>query len=102
MKEQTEKDLRQTKNSWKIKRVNIWAAKEKTKKAKAISVAKTISISRKGSFWTIKTKAGPHNKQSSIALGIIVRDFIKIAKTLKEKIFTKCKNTKNRKQPLHT
>jgi small subunit ribosomal protein S4e len=58
--------------------------KGENKKAKAISVPRVMQINRKQNFWTIRTSAGPHSKQNSIPIGIIVRDFIKIVKTLKE------------------
>jgi small subunit ribosomal protein S4e len=58
--------------------------KGENKKAKAISVPRAVHISRKEKFWTIKTKAGPHNKEGSIPLGLIVRDISKLAQTLRE------------------
>jgi len=58
--------------------------KGENKKSKAISVPKAVHINRKDNFWSIKTRAGPHTKQTSLALGLIVRDFAKVVLTLKE------------------
>lgn len=58
--------------------------KGESKRAKAISVPRSIHIGRKDNFWTIRTRAGPHNKETSMPLGLIVRDFAKVAVTLKE------------------
>jgi small subunit ribosomal protein S4e len=60
------------------------SSKGENKKAKAVSAPKSVRIHRKEGFWTIRTKAGPHNKSASIALGIILRDFAGITSTLKE------------------
>ena len=58
--------------------------KGENKKAKAVSAPKAVHISRKEHKWTIRTKAGPHNKQTSIALGLILRNFAQLARTMKE------------------
>ncbi|MFA6268663.1 MAG: 30S ribosomal protein S4e [archaeon] len=58
--------------------------KGQNKKAKAISMPKTINVSKKNNFWTVQTKAGPYSKMTSVPLGIVVRNYIGIASTLKE------------------
>ena len=60
------------------------SSKGENKKAKAISMPRTVHLSRKENFWTVRTKAGPFNKETSVALGIVIRDFAKVAKTMKE------------------
>jgi len=54
------------------------------KKVKAINTPRTVFIKRKENVWSIKTKAGAHKKNSSVALGIVLRDYIKIADSVKE------------------
>ncbi len=58
--------------------------KGENKKAKAISMPRTVHVSRKENFWTVRTKAGPFNKETSVALGIVLRDYAKLVKTMKE------------------
>jgi len=66
--------------------------KGENKKAKTISIPNVINISRKNSFWTVKTKAGPHNKQTSVPLGLIVRDYIGAVAKMKDakKVLNSC------------
>ncbi|MDD4250736.1 MAG: 30S ribosomal protein S4e [Candidatus ainarchaeum sp.] len=58
--------------------------KGQNKKLKALNAPKTIKVNRKEKVWVVKTRAGPHNAKNSIPLGIILRDYIKIASTIKE------------------
>jgi small subunit ribosomal protein S4e len=58
--------------------------KGENKKAKAISMSNTINVSRKNHFWTVQTKAGPYNKKNSVPLGIVIRNYIKLAETMTE------------------
>ena len=54
------------------------------RKSRAISVSKSVKISRKTVKWAVTTKAGPHKKDSAVPLGIFLRDLVKIVKTMKE------------------
>jgi small subunit ribosomal protein S4e len=58
--------------------------KGETKKTKALNVSKAVHIRRKENVWTVRTKAGPHKKDLSVALGIILRNFTQLARTMKE------------------
>ncbi|VVB76361.1 30S ribosomal protein S4e [uncultured archaeon] len=58
--------------------------KGENKKAKAISMPRAVHINRKGNFWAVKTKAGPHNKETSVSLGLVLRDYIGVAAVMKE------------------
>jgi len=58
--------------------------KGENKKSKAISMPTAINVSRKETFWAVKTKAGPHTKQTSVPLGLVLRNYIGLAKTMKE------------------
>jgi small subunit ribosomal protein S4e len=58
--------------------------KGQNKKLKALNAPKVRKIHRKENVWTIKTRAGAHNAKESVPLGIILRDYIKIAQNLKE------------------
>ncbi len=60
------------------------STKGESKRSKAISMPKQINMGRKGNYWTIRAKSGPHNKETAMALGLIIRDFAKVATTLKE------------------
>ncbi len=60
------------------------AKKGENKKTKSLNAPKAVQIHRKESVWTIRTKAGAHKKENSVALGIILRNFAKIAKNLGE------------------
>lgn len=54
------------------------------RKSKALSVSKSVNVNRKTRTWAVKTKAGPHNKNSAVPLGILLRDLIKMAGNMKE------------------
>jgi len=58
--------------------------KGENKKSKAISAPKAVHINRKDNFWSIRTKAGPHTSETAMPLGLVIRDFAKVASTLKE------------------
>lgn len=51
---------------------------------KSISAPKTFPIPRKGKKWTIKPSPGPHSKDNCIPLGIVVRDILEYANSVKE------------------
>ncbi len=58
--------------------------KGQNKKTKTISMSKVVNTSRKETSWTVNTKAGPHTKETSVALGIVIRNYTEIVKTMKE------------------
>ena len=58
--------------------------KGERKKIKALNAPKTVQIDRKTIKWTVKTSAGTHKANDSVSLGIVLRNYIKIANTLKE------------------
>jgi len=60
------------------------SSKGENKKAKAISMPRIVGVSKKNNYWTVKTKAGPHKKETSVPLGIVVRNYSGIVKTMKE------------------
>lgn len=58
--------------------------KGQNKKTKTISMPKAVNTSRKETAWTVTTKAGPHTKETSVALGIVIRNYTGIVNTMKE------------------
>ncbi len=60
------------------------AKKGEAKKLKALNAPKTVKISRKENTWTVRTGKGPHKKNDSVALLIVLRDLIKLGDNLKE------------------
>ena len=60
------------------------AKKGEAKKLKALNAPKTAKISRKESTWTVNTNKGPHKKNDSVALLLILRNIIKIGENSKE------------------
>ncbi|MEK6959349.1 MAG: 30S ribosomal protein S4e [archaeon] len=58
--------------------------KGQNKKSKALSAPKTMFIQRKTKYWAIRAKAGPHKRDSAVPLGIVIRDYLGLAKNLKE------------------
>ncbi|MEI7961594.1 MAG: S4 domain-containing protein [archaeon] len=58
--------------------------KGESKQTKSRSMPKQIHVSKKETYWIIHTKSGPHSKSTSMPLGLIVRNFAKIATTLRE------------------
>ena len=55
-----------------------------SKHLKRLNAPKALKIHRKEKTWTIKPSSGPHPIEKSITLGLIVRDYIKLADTQKE------------------
>ena len=51
---------------------------------KRISAPKTYSILRKDKVWTPRIRPGPHKRKESIPLGLLIRDFIHVARNVKE------------------
>lgn len=51
---------------------------------KRLAAPKSRPILRKAFVWTVKGKCGPHNRQSSIPLGLVLRDLLKYARNKKE------------------
>jgi len=51
---------------------------------KRLNAPRTLKIHRKEETWTVKPSAGPHPLNRSIPLGIILRDYLKLADTMKE------------------
>ena len=45
---------------------------------------KVVNTSRKETAWTVTPKPGPHTKETSVALGIVIRNYTGIVKTMKE------------------
>lgn len=65
------------------------------KKTKALYAPKTVNIKRKEAVWTVHTRAGAHKRKESVALGIVLRDLVKIAQSMKEvKTILLAKNVK--------
>ena len=60
------------------------SSKGENKRSKAVSAPRTVFIARKEHKWTVRTKAGPHTKNTSMALGLIIRNFAAVAVTMKE------------------
>jgi small subunit ribosomal protein S4e len=58
--------------------------KGQNKKTKTISMPKVVNTSRKETAWTVTTKSGPHTKETSIALGTVVRNYTGIVSTMKD------------------
>ncbi|MBC7085767.1 MAG: 30S ribosomal protein S4e [Methanomethylovorans sp.] len=51
---------------------------------KRISVPKSWQISKKSNKWITSTRPGPHNKQLSIPLGVVLRDMLHVVDTRTE------------------
>ncbi len=60
------------------------AKKGGSKAMKRHAAPKTMWISPKEGKWAIKPEPGPYNKESSVPLGFVLRDLIKIGETAKE------------------
>jgi len=60
------------------------SSKGEKKKTKALNAPKAVHIHRKENTWTVRTRAGAHTKEASVSLGIAIRNFTPLAKTLKE------------------
>ena len=55
-----------------------------SKHQKRIAAPGSWQISRKTAWWTVKSRPGPHPKDRSIPLLLIVRDMLKLADNSKE------------------
>lgn len=60
------------------------AKKGESKGEKRLAASKAVSLSRKEKAWTVRAKPGPHSRKSSVALGLVLRDMVGIARTMKE------------------
>ena len=54
------------------------------KHLKRLNAPRVLSIKRKVKTWTIRSSPGPHPLEESISLGIIIRDYLNLADSLKE------------------
>jgi small subunit ribosomal protein S4e len=54
------------------------------RKSKAISISKSVNTNRKTKEWAVTTRAGQHKKNTSVPLGIMLRDLTGIVNTIKE------------------
>jgi len=55
-----------------------------SKHLKRLNAPRTLKIQRKEVTWAIKSSPGPHPLEESIPLGLIIRDYLNLADTLKE------------------
>jgi len=60
------------------------SSKGEKKKTKALNAPRAVHIHRKENTWTVRTRAGAHNKEASVSLGIAIRNFTPLARTLSE------------------
>jgi small subunit ribosomal protein S4e len=58
--------------------------KGKVTKLKSLNVSKTVNINKKENVWTVKTMPGPHKSKDSVSIGIILRNYLKLANSIKE------------------
>ena len=55
-----------------------------SKHMKRLNAPKALKIHRKERIWTVRTQPGPHAVKESIPLGLVVRDYLELADTLRE------------------
>ncbi|MDD5148219.1 MAG: 30S ribosomal protein S4e [Candidatus ainarchaeum sp.] len=55
-----------------------------SKAQKRISINKSVHVHRKENVWIVKANPGPHSGGDSVALGVVLRDILKIARNLRE------------------
>ena len=55
-----------------------------SKHLKRLNAPRTLRLNRKERIWTIRASPGPHALEKSIPLGLIIRDYLKLADTAKE------------------
>jgi small subunit ribosomal protein S4e len=55
-----------------------------SKHLKRLSAPRTVKLHRKEKKWTIKPSPGPHPLEKSVALGIIIRDYLGLCNSYKE------------------
>ena len=60
------------------------AKKGHLNRQKRLSASPIRFIERKAFVWSINTKPGPHSTETSVPLGMVVRDMLKLAATLRE------------------
>ncbi len=60
------------------------ARKGGNRKLKRLAAPRTWKIVRKDATWIIRPTPGPHSMESSIPLGVLLRDILGLAKTAKE------------------
>ena len=60
------------------------AKKGGNKKLKRLAAPRTWKVPRKEGKWIIKPSPGPHSLENGIALGVLLRDMLGLAKTAKE------------------
>lgn len=60
------------------------ANKGTVNKQKRLSVGTIRHLNRKEATWTIRQKPGAHSQQTSVPLGFVVRDMLKLSRTLRE------------------
>jgi small subunit ribosomal protein S4e len=51
---------------------------------KRLSAPRVVRLHRKENKWTMKPSPGPHSEQKSIALGLIIRDYLKLCDSYRE------------------
>lgn len=55
-----------------------------SKHLKRLNAPRSLQIHRKEETWTIKSSPGPHSLEESIPLGLVIRNYLNLADTLKE------------------
>ena len=55
-----------------------------SKHMKRLNAPRTLHLHRKEEIWTVRSSPGPHPLEDSIPLGLIIRDYLNLADTLKE------------------
>lgn len=55
-----------------------------SKHLKRLNAPRTLQLHRKEKTWTIKSSPGPHPLEKSIPLGLVIRNYLNLADTLKE------------------
>jgi small subunit ribosomal protein S4e len=55
-----------------------------SKHMKRLNAPRTLKLHRKEETWTVRSSSGPHPLEKSIPLGLIIRDYIDLADTLRE------------------
>ena len=55
-----------------------------SKHLKRLNAPKPLKIHRKEKTWTVQASPGPHPIEKSVPLGLIIRDYLELADTLKE------------------
>ena len=51
---------------------------------KKIASPRYVPVARKGNVWIVKSSPGPHSLKSSVALGVVLRDIIGVADSMRE------------------